>query len=148
MLSLSARNTSKNINSFYAGVSCCKVVYNTQNRVLKNVSFCQIVTTLALRQIKLTGGEGGIRTHGTLARTTVFETVPIDHSGTSPRRRTRVEQGSFVMGRSLTKPPARHKRRPDFPDPRQTRARVAGRPAGMRALAAPRHKSAPCEGTN
>jgi hypothetical protein len=30
------------------------------------------------------GGEGGIRTHGTLARTTVFETVPIDHSGTSP----------------------------------------------------------------
>lgn len=32
-----------------------------------------------------TGGEGGIRTHGTVARTTVFETVPIDHSGTSPR---------------------------------------------------------------
>jgi site-specific DNA recombinase len=31
------------------------------------------------------GGEGGIRTHGTLTRTTVFETVPIDHSGTSPR---------------------------------------------------------------
>ena len=30
------------------------------------------------------GGEGGIRTHGTLARTTVFETVPIDHSGTPP----------------------------------------------------------------
>ena len=30
------------------------------------------------------GGEGGIRTHGTLARTTVFETAPIDHSGTSP----------------------------------------------------------------
>lgn len=33
------------------------------------------------------GGEGGIRTHGTLARTTVFETAPIDHSGTSPRTR-------------------------------------------------------------
>jgi hypothetical protein len=33
------------------------------------------------------GGEGGIRTHGTLARTTVFETVPIDHSGTSPGAR-------------------------------------------------------------
>ena len=30
------------------------------------------------------GGEGGIRTHGQLAPTTVFETVPIDHSGTSP----------------------------------------------------------------
>ena len=32
------------------------------------------------------GGEGGIRTHGTREGTTVFETVPIDHSGTSPRR--------------------------------------------------------------
>jgi hypothetical protein len=34
---------------------------------------------------QIIGGEGGIRTHGTLARTTVFETAPIDHSGTSPR---------------------------------------------------------------
>ena len=34
------------------------------------------------------GGGGGIRTHGTLARTTVFETAPIGHSGTPP-------QGSF-----------------------------------------------------
>ena len=33
----------------------------------------------------MAGGEGGIRTHGALARTTVFETVPIDHSGTSPK---------------------------------------------------------------
>ena len=32
------------------------------------------------------GGEGGIRTHGTLTRTTVFETAPIGHSGTSPCR--------------------------------------------------------------
>ena len=31
------------------------------------------------------GGEGGIRTHGTVTGTTVFETVPIDHSGTSPQ---------------------------------------------------------------
>ena len=31
------------------------------------------------------GGEGGIRTHGGLAPTTVFETAPIDRSGTSPR---------------------------------------------------------------
>ena len=30
------------------------------------------------------GGETGIRTLGTLARTTVFETVPFDRSGTSP----------------------------------------------------------------
>ena len=31
------------------------------------------------------GGGGGIRTHGTVARTTVFETAPIDHSGTPPQ---------------------------------------------------------------
>ncbi len=31
------------------------------------------------------GGEGGIRTHGTLAGTTVFETAPFDRSGTSPQ---------------------------------------------------------------
>ena len=30
------------------------------------------------------GGETGIRTLGTLARSTVFETAPFDHSGTSP----------------------------------------------------------------
>ena len=29
-------------------------------------------------------GERGIRTLGTVARTTVFETVPFDHSGISP----------------------------------------------------------------
>ena len=30
------------------------------------------------------GGEGGIRTLGTIADTTVFKTVPLNHSGTSP----------------------------------------------------------------
>ena len=34
------------------------------------------------------GGEGGIRTHGTRKGTTVFETVPFDHSGTSPCERS------------------------------------------------------------
>ena len=33
---------------------------------------------------KLTGGEGGIRTPGTLARTSHFECDAIDHSATSP----------------------------------------------------------------
>src|SRR5690606_3403610 len=32
----------------------------------------------------VSGGEGGIRTHGTLARTPDFESGPFDHSGTSP----------------------------------------------------------------
>ena len=31
------------------------------------------------------GGETGIRTLGRLAPTTVFETAPFDHSGTSPQ---------------------------------------------------------------
>ena len=35
-------------------------------------------------QLSEIGGEGGIRTHGTLARTTVFETAPFNHSGTFP----------------------------------------------------------------
>lgn len=30
------------------------------------------------------GGEGEIRTRGTIADTTVFKTVPLNHSGTSP----------------------------------------------------------------
>ena len=30
-------------------------------------------------------GGGGIRTHGTLARTTVFKTAPINRSGTPPK---------------------------------------------------------------
>jgi hypothetical protein len=32
----------------------------------------------------LRGGEGGIRTHGTLARTPDFESGTFDHSATSP----------------------------------------------------------------
>ena len=32
------------------------------------------------------GGERGIRTLGTFARTTVFETATFDHSATSPRQ--------------------------------------------------------------
>lgn len=34
----------------------------------------------------LAGGERGIRTLGTVAHTTVFETVPFDRSGISPKR--------------------------------------------------------------
>src|SRR5947209_20336272 len=33
------------------------------------------------------GGEGGIRTHGTVARTAVFKTAAFNHSATSPRDR-------------------------------------------------------------
>ena len=34
--------------------------------------------------INIVSGEGGIRTHGDPKATTVFETAPIVHSGTSP----------------------------------------------------------------
>ena len=69
------------------------------------------------RQPALYGGEGGIRTHGTVTRTTVFETAPIDHSGTSPQRWSEgpwsrppvdrggpLTQGSLLAKRSLACP--------------------------------------------
>jgi hypothetical protein len=46
------------------------------------------------------GGEGGIRTLGTHESTTVFETAPIDRSGTSPSER---DQGLSIE-RPRTKP--------------------------------------------
>ena len=36
---------------------------------------------------KLGGGEGGIRTHGTVSRTLVFKTSALNHSATSPKCR-------------------------------------------------------------
>jgi hypothetical protein len=39
---------------------------------------------LLWRPVFSSGGEGRIRTHGAVAHTTVFETVPFNHSGTSP----------------------------------------------------------------
>jgi hypothetical protein len=38
-----------------------------------------------LRERQLHGGEAGIRTLGGVAPTTIFETVPFNRSGTSPR---------------------------------------------------------------
>ena len=35
-------------------------------------------------KISKQGGEGEIRTHGPLTKATVFKTVPLDRSGTSP----------------------------------------------------------------
>ena len=39
--------------------------------------------------ILITGGEGGIRTHGTRKGSTVFETARFNHSRTSPRWESR-----------------------------------------------------------
>ncbi len=49
------------------------------------MSQVQTVTYVSGLDKNIYGGERGIRTLGTLARSTVFETAPFDHSGTSPR---------------------------------------------------------------
>lgn len=41
-------------------------------------------------------GKGGIRTLGTIAGTTVFETAPIGHSGTFPGRVLRKRGGKYT----------------------------------------------------
>ena len=53
------------------------------------------------------GGEGGIRTHGTLARTPVFKTGAFDHSATSPASfmhdcvcRAARQAGAILSGRA------------------------------------------------
>ena len=51
---------------------------------LRNLAEVELVGYFQ-RVVMSYGGEGEIRTHGTREGTTVFETVPIDHSGTSPR---------------------------------------------------------------
>ena len=59
------------------------------------ITFCTCMVFVIINQYKQyvmrnssflqnNGGEGGIRTHGTLTRTSVFETDLIDHSSTSP----------------------------------------------------------------
>ena len=50
----------------------------------------------------MSGGEGGIRTPGTLARTPHFECGAIDHSATSPRRRF-TNMRTFGSGRALAR---------------------------------------------
>jgi hypothetical protein len=42
------------------------------------------------------GGEGGIRTHGTVAGTIVFKTISIDHSDTSPEHATCLVKWTFL----------------------------------------------------
>ncbi len=42
----------------------------------------------------LTGGEGGIRTHGAVTRTPDFESGTFDHSATSPRPCILAQSGS------------------------------------------------------
>ncbi len=56
---------------------------------------------------RLYGGEGGIRTPGTLAGTTDFESAAFDHSATSPRPRVAFEAGGefYQAGEIFSAPP-------------------------------------------
>ena len=72
---------------------------------------------------RLVGGGGGIRTHDTREGITVFETVPIDHSGTPP---SGVNEGAACGprrsggGKVTEGVPYRKRGRPPFPTvPRQ-----------------------------
>ena len=56
----------KNLCSIYYGLNWSKQVIQCLGSINRN------------------GGEGGIRTHGTLARSPVFKTGAFDHSATSP----------------------------------------------------------------
>ena len=50
-----------------------------------NTHMSQNKIGLGIKPIRFYGGGGGIRTHGTLACSTVFKTAPINRSGTPPR---------------------------------------------------------------
>ena len=61
-------------------------------------SLVSIMLELGLGLRQAGGGEGGIRTHGTLPGTPHFECGTFDHSATSPRCRSRlVERGASLM---------------------------------------------------
>ena len=62
-------------------------IKRTANRHKReNAEIHYITNALQNGDLKEVGGETGIRTLGRLAPSTVFETAPFDHSGTSPQR--------------------------------------------------------------
>ena len=58
--------------------------FSLPGNILINQLFCNLIGRVNLRFIPIPGREGGIRTHGTLARSSVFKTEGINHSPTSP----------------------------------------------------------------
>lgn len=53
------------------------------------INIAKTPTKKATLKVAFKIGGGGIRTHGTLARSTVFKTAPINRSGTPPSNRFR-----------------------------------------------------------
>lgn len=68
----------------------CRIFFFTQNRN-QSVSFCSILKILFKMVVFCFCGERGIRTLVTLGGKTVFETVPFNHSGISPKRIAKVQ---------------------------------------------------------
>ncbi len=79
--------TIKRLRSGASNKSDIGGVLQTSNIHISTCATGKVTETLTqLRVSPAYGGGRGIRTLGTLARTTVFETAPFNHSGTPPRR--------------------------------------------------------------
>lgn len=78
------------ISSAIFSQTACQIIFIQQGFPSKHVmpARCPRLIIRKARNLYgsgfLNGGGGGIRTHGTLARTTVFKTAPINRSGTPP----------------------------------------------------------------
>ena len=60
------------------------IVYFWSQLNLRKIKLILLIILLKLVKYSLTGGQGGIRTHGTRERTAVFKTAALDHSATCP----------------------------------------------------------------
>jgi Transposase, Mutator family len=64
----------------------CIVVGNVWSISLKYITFVNCYGLGWTLVDRISGGRGGIRTHGTVARTAVFKTAALNHSATLPKR--------------------------------------------------------------
>ena len=67
-------------NIIYAGIDANSMVYS----MVYKTEYASILSFIYITLLDDTGGDAGIRTLGTRKGSTVFETAPFDHSGTSP----------------------------------------------------------------
>ena len=59
---------------------------------------------IRLRKRRISGGEGGIRTPGTIKRTIDFESTALDHSATSPKQIGILKNGLQQCEKILQRP--------------------------------------------
>jgi hypothetical protein len=89
-----------------ASSACCSTRQSPPLEVVSHVSGTIRYLSLKVGHID-SGGWGGIRTHGTLARTAVFKTAALNHSATHPRdgrsggREDKIERISVVEKQPL-----------------------------------------------